>query len=535
MPPPGPPANLAGGLSPTEGEAAPGAVVTVPAMRRPLALAVPLLLSALVGVACADDPTDAATGRGDDDAGDIDWGDCKDGLGGECATVEVPLDYGDPDGDTIDISVTRAPATGDRKGAVFINPGGPGSTAGDVVEQFANFLPSALNESYDIVGVDPRGTGASELDCGFDVKVLFGADPYVRTEAEGDELVEVNEQYVTACDDEAGDLLSHMGTRDAARDLDQVRDMLGDDQIAYLGLSYGTILGQVYAEEFPDRVRAMVLDGAVAIGPGGVDTAKAQAAGFEQALQAFAADCDAKADCPIAPDSLGKVERLLALVEEAPVDASPRDLGPGEMATGLSLPLYSQDLWPDLATAVHDGLDGDGTAMVKLADTYLGEANFDLYYAVNCRDYAWPDDADALLEAARNAAPTAPHFGQAEVNQYLECALWPAPSHPLEAPDGPIDPQVLVVATTDDPATPYAEGVQTAKDLGGVLLTHQGEGHTVVGQGNVCVDAAVTSYLLDGTLPAEGTTCDDDPGSDPADTATTTTSPAGTTTPTAGG
>jgi len=145
--------------------------------------------------------------------------------------------------------------------------------------------------------------------------------------------------------------------------------------------------------------------------------------------------------------------------------------------------------------------------MVKLADTYLGEVDFDLYYAVNCIDFAWPDDPSGVLDAAAASATAAPHFGQPEANEYLECSLWPVDADPLKPSDGPISPQVLVVATTDDPATPYDQGVKTAQQTGGVLLTHKGEGHTSVGDGDACIDGAVTTYLVDLKLPPAGTTC----------------------------
>lgn len=476
-------------------------------MKRLIAVVV---AAGLLAAACGDDD-DTSTSSDSKDSSDngdsdkIEWKKCKADV--ECADVEVPLDYDKPDGDKIKISVTRSKATGDRIGPLFINPGGPGSTAGDLVDQFANLMPSPVHERFDVIGVDPRGTGSSKLDCDFDMTKLFGVDPYVQTEYEEDDLTEVNVEYVDQCKSKVGDQLAHMGTRDAARDIDHVRGLLGDEKMSYMGFSYGTILGQVLAEEFPDKLRAMVLDGAQSLGATGLDSANTQATSFETALQAFAADCNAKPDCPIAPDAMGAVDKLLATTEQTPVAAKPRDLGPGEMATGLSYPLYSEDLWEDLAKAVADGNNGDGTAMVKLSDQYLAAANFDLYYAVNCIDFAWPTEPDGVLDAAAAAAPAAPHFGFPVINEYLECALWPEKQDPLKPVTSPISPQVLVVATTDDPATPYEEGVKTAEQTGGVLLTHQGEGHTIVGQGDQCIDNAVTAYLVDGTLPAAGTTC----------------------------
>jgi len=472
----------------------------------------------LIASACSNDANARAinaTAGGDSTSGEgkpdtkIEWKACTGAeTGNRCADVTVPLDYDEPDGDTITLGVTLAKATGNRIGPLFINPGGPGSTADDLVAQLSHFLPDEIIQRFDIVGVDPRGTGASKLACGFDMTKLFGTDPYVDNAEERQALVDVNKDYTDACQDEVGDLLPHMGTRDAARDIDRIRELLGDEKMSYLGMSYGTILGQVYAAEFPDRVRAMVLDASVPLGPTGIELATTQAAGFETALEAFAKDCNAKADCPIAPDAIDSIDKLLARTEKEPIPAKPRDLGPGEVATGLSLPLYSQDMWPDLAKAVAAGLKGDGSPMVKLADTYLGEVDFDLYYAVNCIDFEWPSSTRKFITAADTAGETDTHFGQPEVNQYLECATWPVDQDPLEASSQPISPRPLVIATTGDPATPYDYGKQTAEQTGGLLLTHLGEGHTSVGEGDECIDPIVAAYLVDGKLPADGTTCD---------------------------
>ena len=242
----------------------------------------------------------------------------------------------------------------------------------------------------------------------------------------------------------------------------------------------------------------MILDGVLEIGPTGIELAVDQAAGFETALRSYAEDCDSDPSCPIGPDAVARIEELEARVEESPIPASPRDLGPGELATGLTMPLYAESLWPDLSDAVADALDGDGSAMVALADQYLGMSDTDIYFAVNCLDFEWPETPEELLAAGAAADAESPHFGETIVNDYVRCAMWPVEEEPLVPVTAPGTPPILVVSTTNDPATPYEAGVRTAERLeSGVLLTYEGDGHTVVGNGVACVDDTAVAYLVD--------------------------------------
>jgi len=486
--------------------------------RRPLRLLATLLTLTIVA-ACAqeaDEPLAGGAGAGggaagpDDGSGGgtLEWTSC--GGDAECAELEVPVDYANPDGDTLTISIARVPAEGDRIGALFVNPGGPGATAADFAVSLAWALPSEVTEHFDIVGVDPRGLGASEIDCGGDMTELYGLDPTIDSPEDAEELLDVSQDYVDGCEADAGELLPYLGTEEVARDIDAVREAMGDEQLNYLGFSYGTAIGQVLADLYPDRVRAMVLDGMLELGPDGVEIATQQAAGFETALERFADDCRDDPSCPIADDPIGAIEELEAMVEEEPIPAEPRDLGPGELSIGLAMPLYSELLWPELAEAVADALDGDGSGMVALADQYIGVASFDVYFAVNCIDFDWPEDPQELLDAAAEAAESAPHFGEAIVNDYVRCPLWPVEEEPLEPVTAPGAPPILVVSTTGDPATPYEAGVRTAERLeSGVLLTYDGDGHTVVANGVACVDEIVADYLVDLEVPEDGTTCTD--------------------------
>ena len=494
--------------------------------RRRLRLLAALLTLLLLTAACAseadesllsadqtrtggqDTSPDSTEGDGNQANDTLDWEDCS---FGECAELDVPVDYDQPDGPTLTLSIARAPAQGERIGALFVNPGGPGGTATDFVSAMEFSLPSDIVEHFDIVGVDPRGLGSSGIDCGDnpDPQELYGVDYTIDSPEDTTALLDVSQEYVDACEAAAGDLLPFLGTENVARDIDAVREAMGDEQLSYLGYSYGTAIGQMLAQLFPDHIRAMVLDGVLELGPTGVELATAQAAGFETALQSYAEECNADDDCPLAPDAIGAIEQLQAQVEQAPIPADPRDLGPGELSTGLAFPLYDPMLWSDLSEAVANALDGDGSDMVDLADEYLSIASTDIYFAVGCLDSDWPDTADELLAAGKAAAVESPHFGEAIVNDYVRCAIWPAEEEPLPAVTAPGTPPIVVVSTRNDPATPYEAGVRTAERLeSGVLLTYEGDGHTVVGQGVECVDDAVTSYLVDLEPPEDGTTCE---------------------------
>jgi len=479
---------------------------------------------ALASLSCAkeSDNADLGTGTatsGDNDAGDngnnsgddgsadsIDWSECGANL--ECAEVEVPLDYDDPEGETITLSVGRAPATGDRIGALFVNPGGPGATASDFAGTMASILPSNITEAFDIIGVDPRGTGSSAIDCGGDFVEIYGQDYSIDSPEDTTNLLEVSQEYVDGCESAVGDVLPHLGTRDVAHDIDTVRELMGDDQISYLGFSYGTAIGQVYAQDFPENIRAMVLDGVLELGPTGPEIAEEQALGFERALGSFVDNCNDDDNCPLAPDAEGAIEDLIAQVEEEPIPSDSRDLGPGELNVGIGMALYSESLWPDLANGIAAALDGDGSGMVALADQYLSIGNFDVYFGVDCLDFEWPDTPEELLADGAAIKDDAPHFGEYIVNDYVRCAMWPVEPEPLTKVTGPGTPPILVVSTTNDPATPYEAGVHVAENLeSGVLLTYEGDGHTVVGNGVPCVDDIVVKYLLDIEPPEDGTTC----------------------------
>jgi pimeloyl-ACP methyl ester carboxylesterase len=341
---------------------------------------------------------------------------------------------------------------------------------------------------------------------------LYGVDPTFEDAADETAYLDVSEEYVEDCEAKYADVLPHLGTRDVARDMDTVRAAMGDEQLSYLGYSYGTVIGQVYADMFPDRVRAMVIDGVVEPGLTGLEAADQQAAGFETALARFAEACDGDEGCAVAGGTLRAVEDVLRLAEEPggiPVDGDGRSVGPGEANLGISYALYSESLWSDLGDALADARDGDGGGLLDLAEGYHAIGSFEIYFAVNCLDSAWPvGDADAVFAQGKATGESSPHFGEALVNDYVRCTMWPAPPTPLEPVTAPGTPPILVVSTTGDPATPYQSGVAVAERLeSGVLVTNEGDGHGVVANGKACIDDMVAAYLVDGVVPEDGVTC----------------------------
>lgn len=478
------------------------------------------LVISLVVAGCSDD--DDVDAGGDGASSDLTWEalDCPDDVpegevcakDTEIATVEVPIDYDNPDGETLELAVARRRAEKPREriGVLYVNPGGPGGSAVDTV-MFLDPDPK-IRERFDIVGFDPRGVGRSEpLDCGVTAAELVGVDQIVDTPEEAQQLIDSAQRLADACSSAHPELVAHMGTRDAARDMDHLRGVLGEETISYLGYSYGTAIGQVYAAMFPDRLRAMVLDGVDDISRSGTDANLASAVASEQALRRFADWCAQRAECPLKPDPMKVVDQVQAATQAAPIPApdANRPLGPGELNWAALLPLYASDLWPQFADALAAANTGDGTKLVELLDEILADADLAVAFAVDCLDKPVArGDTQAVLDAAKAAGAQAPHYGEAYVNRSLICATWRTDPQPLTPLDLTQTPQVVVVSTVNDPSTPYQAGVDLARQLPhGTLVTYQGDGHTIYGQHNDCVDQAVDRYLLDPTKPNEDTTC----------------------------
>ena len=431
---------------------------------------------------------------------------CDEGF--QCADVRVPLDYANPAGPGLDIAIVRQPAPDQahKLGILLVNPGGPGGSGIEAVE--GGVVPAGVANRFDVIGFDPRGVGRSEaLACPVGPDTPYDGDPDPADPADEAATDQAVNRYVDSCVARHRDLLPHVGTRDVARDMDRIREALGQEQLSYLGLSYGTSIGQTYGELFPSRVRAMVLDGVVDLALPGLDVSQAES--FENSLRQFAANCSADPSCPVRADPIGVVDRVRARVAAAPIPVpGSTPLTAGRFEIGVVITLYSTQTWPVLGRALAAADAGDGRAMRNLADEYFQGSNSDTYNAVSCIDTPWPaTDAEALV-SVRASEARVPHFIGNVLVSALTCAGWPVPQDPLTPPTGAGLPPVLVVGTTNDPATPYRNSVALAARLpGSGLLTHTGDGHTVVGQGVPCVDSAATRYLVDRVLPAPGTTC----------------------------
>jgi pimeloyl-ACP methyl ester carboxylesterase len=456
----------------------------------------------------------------------IEWTPCEDLLDLECGSLEVPLDHAEPTGPSILIAVARRPVDdpAERIGSLVLNPGGPGGSGLEFLELAAPVFPTEVRDVFDLVSFDPRGVGSSSaVDC--DLTLDDGVE-LVPDDDRGawDELLSRTDAELDTCEAEVDGLQTLVGTNNAARDLDLLRDALGDEQLTYVGFSYGTRLGATYAELFPDRVRALVLDGAVEPTTDFVELGRAQAAGFDQALERFASACDADPDCIVgelgaALDVIAEVRREIDDVGS--FDAGDgRELTPGELDLGMLAALYSKDAWPFLAQALYLAeTEASGELFQVLADSLLGRRPDGSYSNQNeaqafisCADDPARLDADDVWAAADDVADGSEHFGEL-LRASTGCIGLPDPVDPLVF--GPADgaAPILVIGTTGDPATPYQWAVELAGLLAsGVLYTVEGEGHTAYTSID-CVEPVVNAYLVDLELPADES-CADGAGAD---------------------
>jgi len=438
----------------------------------------------------------------------------------ECGTLEVPLDHADPGGKKISLALARLPATGDRIGVLLTNPGGPGGSGIEFLQE-APFTP-ALREHFDIVAWDPRGVGQSApIECDDRLDEYFATDPSPDGDAERQQLVDVTRAFVDSCA-RSGDLLPFVGTGATVQDMDLIRAALGEEQVNYLGFSYGTWLGALYAQRYPQRVRAMVLDGAVDPEVTPEDGLLAQTRGFEQALDKFVEWCRANPACGFARggDPRAAIVALARSIEEetlpATVQGERRTLGPGEFTTALVTPLYvGEQAYPALAAALAAAARGDGSGLLTFADLYNGREPGGRYsnqraaqVAIGCLDPA-PRDPAELERITARATEVSPLFGPEIFGLSLPCAFWPVPPGPQTALRVAGAPTIVVVGTTGDPATPYVWAEGLTRQLGdATLLTLDGEGHTAYPQ-SACIQGVVDTYFTDLTVPAAGARCAD--------------------------
>ena len=504
---------------------------------RRLRWAVTTTLVALLAAACSSDgpAVSVRQSRSAPEAqpSTLSWGSCDDPAVTEdeleCATLTVPLDYAEPDGDTIDLALVRVPASRSRDGALLTNPGGPGSSGFDFVAYSGTVLRDEMGlDEFDIIGFDPRGVDRSGgLRCLTDAEV--DASMYIDytpdTPAE-QELFDTAAEFDSACVDTYGDTLRHYSTENTARDMDAIRAALGDPQISYLGISYGTYLGGVYATMFPSRVRAMVLDAAFdPVGDTVEENYSTQLVGFEEAFDNWAAWCeDTPDECAFSTDDVGAAwDQLYADLDTETVEnGDGRVANQAVMDTATTAALYSESAWPVLATALDRTMQGDPAGLFELADSYVGRSP-DGTYSTEQQSFAiiscasgftspTPDDPEALAEELREKAPR--FGGEITADDFSGddgCSTLTPDAEAKEiAYTG--DAPILVVGGENDPATPirWAEEMTASMGDNARLVRYTGEGHGFVLTSR-CVTDLEAQVLVWLDLPDEGTSCDPDP------------------------
>ncbi|MEU4232136.1 alpha/beta hydrolase [Nonomuraea sp. NPDC026600] len=483
-----------------------------------------LASTAIAGCGTADKPdvkpTASTAAQSVKDAGTVAWSPCT-GLTGPdgkpaapdpavaCGKLAVPLDYAKPDGAKIELALIRIKASGDRLGSLVFNFGGPG---GDGVETMAIAARAfgSLGSRYDLVSFDPRGVGRSApVKCG-SIEKWLSMDPR-STAAE-----KAAKEFAATCAKRSGKLLPHVGTVDAARDLDEIRTALGERRLNYFGMSYGTHLGAVYATQHPKTVGRFVLDGALDPTVTFAERAVGQATGFRNAFEAFAADC-VKQGCDLgaSPAKVRKnVEAMVNRLKDKPLKVGERRLTDGLARIGVITPLYAKAAWPELEKAAAAAIKGDGAELLSFADAYTGRKPDGTYstlmtsfVAINCVDSAERPSPAEMDKVERRTAKIFPILTSGGLGSV--CAYWPAPgSDESKKIDATGSAPILVIGGKGDPATPYRWAPKLAAQLKtGVLVTYEGEGHGAYLSGSTCVTRLVDAYFLTGKNPGANATC----------------------------
>ena len=446
-------------------------------------------------------------------------------LSYSCTQLSVPVDYAHPTGANLSIQLVRVhdrDNTG-RLGSLLVNPGGPGASGVELALELVGELSPDILRHFDVIGFDPRGVGlSSPVTCISDSEkdVINAASPDMLTAGGRQQAKQLAQQVAQACTTKYGAELAQYDTVNTARDMDLIRQDLGESQLNYLGFSYGTELGSVYAHLFPSKIGVAVLDGALDPLTSGVTAAADQMAGFERAFDQFAANCLTQPACKALGNPRQAVYRIVAAATAAPLgtknQSETRRVTASLVLTGVLKALYSQRLWDQLGKALIAAEGGDGGGLLALADQYNERQSdgtysnvMDANSAIACNDQA-PGPSDATITATAQAwAVSYPMFGAWGAASLYGCQQWQPVRTPPPLPTATgTRTKVLVIGNLNDPATPYQGAKDLASTMGNAeLLTWNGEGHTSYLSGSSCIDNAVNAYLISQTLPPAGEVC----------------------------
>lgn len=457
----------------------------------------------------------------------IDWTPCEGAEGVDCATIEAPLDWSEPDGETIHIGLARRPAKdpANRIGSILMDPGGPGgSGVGTVINR--DVFTEEVSARFDVVGFDPRGINTSTLlRCDDELGRQAMAARAPTNQAEFDELARLNRDLHDSCREHSGALVDHVDNLHTVQDMDAIRRALGEEKLSYVGYSYGSLMGQQYAEEFPERIRAFVLDGNMDHSMKTAwDFMRSETAPVERNFVEFAEWCDSTPACA-----------LYGLDTKAVYGDLRERAKAGELtdpATGTKIDFYglsrvgfrvnSPQRWSEVATMLRSLHDGTGSVTAQLAEA--AEAVPNPYPAIWCADWSYPVRNFAEYDRLRKRlARSAPNIQWTPyVDHAMTCvgsgAVTTNPQRRLDIDDAP---PIVMIGNVHDPATVYEWNRTAARQSGARLITYEGWGHTIYGAGkpSECVNDAVDAYLIDLRAPKRGLTCPatEQPGSGTAE------------------
>jgi pimeloyl-ACP methyl ester carboxylesterase len=456
----------------------------------------------------------------------LEWSSC--GQGALCATARAPLDWDDVGaGPEVELALVKRRATQGSLGSIFINPGGPGASGVDFVRDNVDLaISKRVREQYDVIGWDPRGVGASSaVSCFTDPRdmddFIYGVPSAPRNSPEWiDEVTRSAQGFIDACAANSGWLLPFVDTLSTVRDLDMLRAVVGDETLNYLGFSYGTEIGARYADEFPERVGRLVLDGAIDPSTSQFDIVLAQSVGFERALTTYLRECAAAETCPFPVNTDAALELVAQQYERlatAPIAAADgRLFTDSVLDIAIATALYSRASWPFLSRMFTELRSGTVETGFLLADFYYGRErgvyranSLEAFIAINCLAFVPERDPQVILDQNAQIADAAPVTADPSALGDVICQNWPAePRADRRELRAAGAPPILVVGTTGDPATPYAWAQALADQLeSGVLITYDGEGHIAYDEGDPCINDPVDNFFLTGAVPARDPVC----------------------------